>query len=163
MPLDDLDFKNKKSRFHKVEKLFWGVGGLSALISFILFSRDIKLYLSSTNKDFLIWKAALSICILFMGLGFFYKFTHEFLKIPTLKKLAYFHFTFSLLFIVGIVFLFIDFHFEMEKILLTRDQDAAGEHLDIGSIFPLLISFFLFIQCFFLPIVYISAPSRHIK
>jgi hypothetical protein len=162
MPLDDLDFKNKKTSFHKVENLFFGIGGLSALISFILYFMDIKFYLSSTNKDFLIWKAALSICILFMGLGLFYKLTHEFLKIPTPKKLAYFHFIFSLLFTVGIIFLYVDFYFEMEKILSTRGEDAAIiEHLDLGSIFPFLILLFLFIQCIFLPLIYITSPSRH--
>ncbi|MFK7773162.1 MAG: hypothetical protein AB8F94_13525 [Saprospiraceae bacterium] len=163
MLLDDLDFRNKKPSYHKVERLFFNISGLFAVLSLILFLANTKFHLSNTNADFLIWKPALSICVLFIGLGLFYKFIHEFLKIPTRKKLAYFHFIFSLFFTLLIVFLYFDFHFEMKNILLTKGQDAAGEHLDIGNIFPFLILVFLSIQCFFLPLVYISAPSREIK
>lgn len=162
MPLDDLDVKNRSSNFHKVKNLFFGTSGLFALLSLILFSADIKFYLSNTNNDFLIWKAGFSISLLFMGLGLFYKHTHEILKIPTPKRLAYFHFVFTMLFIIGIVYLYLDFHFEMEKVLMTKSEDAAiMEVLDSGNIFPFLILLFLFIQCISLPLIYITSPSRH--
>lgn len=161
MPLDDLDIKDQRLVFHKVENLFFSIGGLFALLSFVLFSADVKFYLNNTNNDFFIWKAGLSICLLFVGLGLFYKFTHEILKIPTPKKLAYFHFIFSQLFIFGCILLYVDFHFDMQETLSTRGIDAAGDLLEDANILLTLIVLFIFIQCLFLPIIYISSPSRH--
>ena len=160
MLLDDLDFKNKKPTFHKVEKLFFTVGLIFLFIGFILFTfySNILFYLNDINDTIMIGWAIILIAIIFFLLGGFYKINHQLFRIPTLENLALFHFFYSMLFVGSGLIYYFYYHCDVADIARNDNFDTAIEYVEDGRNFLLLISLFLLTQCFFISITYISAP-----
>lgn len=161
MLLDDLDFKNRKPSFHKVEKLFFGIGLIFLFIGFIFFTfySNVVFYLNNIEDTTMMGWAIILIAIFFFWLGGFYKITHQVFRIPTLENLAFFHFLYSILFVgVGLFYYFQDYS-EVAEIVRNGNFDITKVYVEDGRNFLFIASLFFITQCFFISITFISAPS----
>ncbi len=161
MLLDDLDFKNIKPTFHKVENLFFGVALIFLFIGFILFTfySNILFYVNDINATVMIGWGIIAIAVIFFLLGVFYKINHQSFSIPTLENLALFHFLYSIIFVGAGLISYYYYYSDVAEIAREGNFVTAKEYVEDGRNFPLLVSLFLLTQCFFISITYISAPS----
>ena len=161
MLLDDLDFKNKKSIFHKVENLFFGVALIFLFIGFILFTfySNIVFYVNNINDTTMLGWGIIVIAFIFFLLGAFYKLNHQSFSIPTLENLALFHFLYSIIFVCFGLISYYYYYSDVAEIAREDNFVTAIEYVEDGRNFPLLVLLFLLTQCFFISITYISAPS----
>lgn len=161
MLLDDIFLKNKKPTFHKVEKLFFGIGLIFLFIGFIFFTfySNIVFYLNNPEDTIMIGWAIILIAIFFFLLGGFYKIIHQSFQIPTLENLAFFHFLYSIIFVgTGLIY-YLQYYSDVAKTVRNGNFNIATEFIEDGRNFLLVASLFFVTQCFFISITFISAPS----